>query len=82
MKPIKLIEKYKIWIILAILVLAIMSIIKKPVFFDNFGIGVFIFLFFSSMYMLTSKKYPEWILWSLSIIGVAGCVVDLIQILK
>lgn len=82
MKPIKLIEKYKMWIVLAILVLAIISIIKQPVFFDNFGIGVFIFLFFSSMYMLTAKKYPEWLLWIIAIIGISGIIVDGIQILK
>lgn len=79
---IKQAKKYQVWILLAIVILGIVSFIKEPVFFDSFGLPVFLFLSLSSGYMILNKKYPDWIIYTTLIIGIAGIIVDSIQILK
>lgn len=78
----KEIKKNRLWIILVMVILTAVSIIKEPVFFDSFGLPLFLFVFLSSGYMILNKKYPEWILYTYLIISGSGLIVDGIQILK
>jgi len=78
----KLAKKNQVWIMMGVFVLVIVSFMKEPVFFDSFGLPVFLFLFLANGYMLINKKYPEWIMYTTLIIGASGLIVDGIQILK
>lgn len=77
----KKINKYAVWIILISILLVIITIVKTPVFFDNFGIIVFAYLTYLGFY-LSKRNLPDWISLSLVGIGVVGLIVDGINILK
>lgn len=83
MNFLKIIKKYKIWIFLIAILIAIITIIKEPVFFDSFGLPVFIFLFFSSIWMLNNRnRIPEWLIWIYITIFSLGILIDGINVLK
>ena len=83
MKFLKLIKKYKVWIFLIAIAVGIITLIKEPVFFDSFGLPIFIFLFLSSIWMLNNRnKIPEWLIWVYITIFSLGILVDGINVLK
>ena len=66
-------------IIKARLILIRMGLVDiiRPVFFDIFGIVVFIFLLITGIWMLKKKKIPPtWVSVILIVIGVWGLIVD------
>lgn len=77
----KIINKYLVWIILASVFLVILGLVKSPVFFDNFGIIVFAYIFYLGVY-LSKKNVPDFVIYSLLIIGTSGWVIDFVNILK
>lgn len=49
----------------------------RPEFFDIFGLFVFSFIIFTSVWGLkTGKPFPKWILVALLFVGVVGLIVD------
>ena len=51
--------------------------VAQPEFFDIFGIFVFSFLIFASLWGLKTKKpFPKWMLMALLLIGILGFIVD------
>ena len=50
---------------------------NPPEFYDRFGLFVFGFLFFASIYMLKKKgKAPEWLDFLVFLIAILGLIVD------
>ena len=57
--------------------MAIPEILTSPIFYDQFGIGIFLYLTVVSIWMLrTKKKMRKWMIWTLLGIGLAGLIVD------
>jgi hypothetical protein len=53
------------------------SIFSKPEFYDLFGFPTFVFLTAVSLWaIITKNNFPDWIVYVLLIIGLAGMVVD------
>lgn len=48
-----------------------------PEFFDIFGLGVFSFLSVAAVWALrTHRPLPDWVLWVVLGVGIAGLIVD------
>lgn len=54
------------------------EIFTKPEFYDNFGLGVFLYLLCLGFYYLKhpKKKLERWVIISLIVIGFLGLIVD------
>ncbi len=64
-------------VIFIISTIFLVSIEKRPEFFDFFGLIVFTFLFIIGIWMLKSrKKLPDWIGFTILLIGILGLIVD------
>jgi len=82
MKLEKFVKKNKIFLVPLLILVGVLALIKEPEFFDYFGVGVFIFMFFSSLYLLKIKSVPYWISLTYFIISCLGLIVDSIIVLR
>ena len=53
------------------------KILKKPRFYDVFGLPIFLFITILSIWMLYTMEFPpKGYIWVLLVIGIAGIIVD------
>lgn len=68
-----------IWLAIIPIILINLYLLPRmpPEYFDNFGLIVFSFLTFSSIWMIKHKKRPpNWIIYLLLISGILGLITD------